>query len=264
MNKLIDTSSQIIAYAKDMAYSCQLKKKKIFSYPRFVVSFFLRRSWEMFESFIILIKERRIIDSAIILRSVLEMGISLGYIFSKDINEEETEIRAIIYMLDGDKQQLKLTNANLEGFKEFNSHIKERRDELKEQIIKMEDELKNKYKTKDWSLPSIQVRAELSRYNFFKKVYNQSYRDISNIEHHSMLFGQHYVESKGCDPILKINHLNFRSQLKPSVSLYLFRAVFIEIMNIFNKVFQLKWERKLSEMREIHEKEYKLLRDRSN
>ena len=100
LNKLIETSLKMIETAKGMLQSCQLKKSKVYSTSRFVVSFFLRRSWEMFESFLILIKENRIIDSAVLLRSLLEMGISLGYIFAKDADETENEIRALTYQLD--------------------------------------------------------------------------------------------------------------------------------------------------------------------
>ena len=234
LNKLIETSLKMIDIAKGMLQSCQLKKSKVYSTSRFVVSFFLRRSWEMFESFLILIKENRIIDSAALLRSLLEMGISLGYIFAKDADETENEIRALTYQLDGDRQQLKLTNSNLEGFKEFDSNIEARRDELKEQIKKIEAGLKDKYGKEEWDLPNIEQRAILSKYDVLKKVYNQSYRDLSNIEHHSILFGQHYVDSKKCEPIEEIKHLEHYSQLKPSVSLFIFRIVFIEILSVFN------------------------------
>ena len=261
LNKLIETSHKMIGTAKGMLQSCQLKKKKIYSTSRFVVSFFLRRSWEMFESFLILIKENRIIDSAVLLRSILEMGISLGYIFAKDIDETENEIRALTYQLDGDRHQLKLANSNLEGFKEFDSNIEPRRDELKEQIRIIEGILKDKYGKEEWNLPKIEQRAKLSNFDVLKKVYNQSYRDLSSIEHHNMLFGQHYVDSKNCEPIEEIKHLEHYSQLKPSVSLFLFRIVFIEILNVFNDVFILNWDKQVAEIRKFQDEEYALLKD---
>jgi len=251
----------MIDIAKGMLQSCHLKKNKVYSYSRFVISFFLRRSWEMFESFLIFIKENRIIDSAVLLRSLLEMGISLGYIFAKDIDETENEIRALTYQLDGDRQQLKLTNSNLEGFKEFDSNIEARRDELKEQIKIIEGVLKDKYGKEEWDLPNREQRAILSKSDVLRNVYNQSYRDLSNIEHHSILFGQHYVDSKECEPIEEINHLEHYSQLKPSVSLFLFRIVFIEILSVFNDEFQLKWDEKLAEVRKFQDEEYGLLKD---
>jgi len=261
LSKLIETSYKMIELAKSMLCSCQLKKGKVYSESRVVVSFFLRRSWEMFESFIILIKEARIIDSAVLLRSLLEMGFNLGYIFAKDLDEKENEIRALIYHLDEDRQQLKLINSNLEGFKEFDRDIEARQDELKEQIRFMEGVLKNKHGKESWSLPKIEERANLSKSDVLKSAYNQSYRDLSNIEHHSMLFGQHYVDSKECEPIEEINHLEHYSQLKPSVSLFLFRIVFIEILGVFNDVFQLNWGKQLAEIKKLQDEEYALLKD---
>lgn len=76
-----------------------------------------------------------------------------------------------------------------------------------------------------------------------------------------MLFGQHYVDSEKCEPIEEINHLEHYSQLKLSVSLFLFRIVFIEILSVFNQVFQLNWEEKLKEIRRMQEEEYALLKD---
>lgn len=261
LNKLIETSLKMIDIAKSMLQSCQLKKSKVYSTSRFVVSFFLRRSWEMFESFLILIKENRIIDSAVLLRSLLEMGINIGYIFAKDIDETENEIRALTYQLDGDRQQLKLTNSNLEGFKEFDSNIEARRDELKEQIRMIEGILKDKYGKEEWDLPKIEQRAILSKYDVLRSVYNQSYRDLSSIEHHSILFGKHYVDSKECEPIEEIKHLEHYSQLKPSVSLFLFRVVFIEILGVFNDVFKLNWDKQLAKVRKLQDEEYGLLKD---
>lgn len=261
LNKLIETSYRMIDIAKGMLQSCHLKKNKVYSDSRFIVSFFLRRSWEMFESFLILTKENRLIDSAVLLRSLLEMGINLGYIFANDIDERENEIRALKYLLDGNRQQVKLINSNLEGFKEFDSNIEARRDELKEKIENIEGVLKDRYGEENWCLPNIIDRAILSKSDVLKKAYNQSYRDLSSIEHHNMLFGQHYVDRKECEPIEEINYLEHYSQLKPSVKLFLFRIVFIEILSVFNDVFELNWHEKLVEIRKLQDEEYGLLKD---
>ena len=261
LNKLIETSLKMIDISKGMLKSCQLKKNKVYSTSRFVVSFFFRRSREMFESFIILTKENRIIDSAVLLRSLLEMGISLGYIFAKDIDETENEIRALTYQLGGDRQQLKLANSNLEGFKEFDINIEARRNELKEQIRIIEGILKDKYEKEEWDLPKIEQRAILSKSDVLKKVYNQSYRDLSSIEHHNMLFGQYYVDDKKCEPIEEIRHLDHFPQLKPAVSLFLFRIIFIEILSLFNDEFHLNWDKQVAEIRKFQDKEYRLLKD---
>jgi hypothetical protein len=258
--KLIESSSKMVELAKSMLRSCQSKKEKVHSEARIVVSFFLRRSWEMFESLIILIKEERIIDAALLLRSQLEMGFTLGYIFAKDIDENENEIRALNFHLDGNRQQLKLVNSNIEGFKEFDKQIEARREELKKQIDDIEGVLKNKYKREEWKIPIIEERAKQSGSEVLKSAYNQSYRDLSNIEHHSMLFGEHYVNDKECEPRENINHLLQYPQFKPAVSLFLFRIVFIEILNVFNQVFRLNWNKQVEDIRKIQDEEYGLLK----
>lgn len=262
LNRLIETSDKMIGVAKCMLHACQLKKNKVYTYQRFVISFFLRRSWESFESFLILIKENRIIDGAVLLRSFLEMGINLGYIYAKDINEAENEKRALRYLLDGNRQQLKLINSNLDGFKEFDKNIEARRDEINAQIAEMEGIFREKYRDENWELPrTIEERARLSKYEVLQLAYNQSYRDLSNIEHHSILFGEHYVDSKECEPLEEIDHLKYHSQLRPAISLFLFRAVFIEILNIFNREFRLTWETQLTDLRKLQDEEYALLKE---
>lgn len=262
LDQLIETSNKMIDIAKGMIQSCHLKKNKVYSDSRFVVAFFLRRSLEIFESFLILVKENRIIDSAVLLRSFMDMGINLGFIFAKDIEEREKEIRASKYLLEGNWQQLKLTECIIEELKEININIEARKDELEEQIKFMKDKLKKKFGVKKWKrLPSIRQRAEMSNFEVLKTAYNFAYVDLSSIEHHNVLFGQHYVDSEKCEPIVEINHLEHFPQFKPSVSIVLSRMIFIEILSAFNDAFQLKWEEKLSEMRKVHEGEYALLKE---
>jgi hypothetical protein len=261
LSKLIETGYRMIDVARSMQLACQRKKKKVYSHSRFVVSFFLSRAREMFESFLIFIKENRIIDSALLLRSLLEMGISLGYIFAADIDEAENEKRALRYLLDGDKQQLKLINSNLNGFKDFDPNIEKRRDELKDQIKTMESAFRDKFGDDNWDLPCIKERAKLSKSTVLQNAYNQSYRDLSNIEHHSILFGQHYVDSEKCEPKKEINHLKQHPQFKPAVSVFLFRIVFVEILSVFNDVFRLKWTEHIEVLRKLQDAECLLLKE---
>ncbi|MFQ6089794.1 MAG: hypothetical protein ACE5K0_12975, partial [Candidatus Methanofastidiosia archaeon] len=57
---------------------------------------------------LILIKERRLMDSLVLLRSFCEMGINIGYIFLDKIDKSEKEIRVLKYMLEGNRAQLKI------------------------------------------------------------------------------------------------------------------------------------------------------------
>jgi len=258
--KLIETSEKMIQVADDLLRACHRKEKKVCSQTRYVISFFLRRSSEMFESFLLLVKENRIIDAALLLRSLWEMGISLGYIFAKDIDETESEKRALRYLLDGDRQQLKLVIGNLDGFREFDPNIEKRRDILEGRINEMEGILKQKYKEKKWKLPSIEQRSKLSNYEVLRNAYNQAYRGLSNIEHHSYLFGDLYVDGKRCEPKRSPDHLKRYPQYKLEVSLFQFRLIFIEFLNVFNREFRLGHEKQLEELNKSQDEEYELLK----
>lgn len=262
MTKFIETSNKMIAVATGMLKTCKSKKKKVYSHSRFASSFLFRRSWEMFESFLILVKEGRIIDSAVLLRSFLDMGITLGYIFAKDIDEIENEKRACLYLIEGNKFQLKLANSNMDGFRKYDIKIEERRDELEKQVRDLETEFKKQFGEEEIIFPSsIEERAKQSNYEILRKVYDISYRVLSSIEHHSFFFGQGYVDGDECEPLEEINHLKRHPQLKLSVSLFYFKLIFIEVLNVFNEVFRLSWDKQVAELRALHDEEYVLLRD---
>ncbi len=122
--------------------------------------------------------------------------------------------------------------------------------------------LKEKFGVVKWKrLPTILQRADLSKHEILKEVYNQSYVSLSSIEHHNIFFGQHYVDSKECEPIKEINPLEHFPHFRPAVSLFLFRIIFIEILNIFNQEFKLNWEEKILDMRKSQDEEYPLLKE---
>ena len=261
LDKLIKTSYRLLEITRKMLQSCQLKRNKVYSDRRFIISFFFRRAWQLYESFLMLIKENRLIDSLILLRSFCEMGINLGYIFSDKIDNDEKNIRALKYMLNGDEAQLKIINANLEDFKEIDSKIEDRRDKLKQDIKKIKKILKKKYGLENWDLPSLDQRATESGFDIIKKIYNQIYRYTSNIEHHNIFFGRDYVNKNRCEPRESLEKFSQLPHLKPPVILYLFRIIYIEVLGAFNDEFKLNWEKKLSEIKKIHEDEYPLLRN---
>jgi len=104
-------------------------------------------------------------------------------------------------------------------------------------------------------------RAIKSNYEILRKVYDQSYRILSSIEHHSILFGQDYVNSDECEPAGEIDPLERHPQLKLAVSLFYFRSIFIEILNVFNNTYRLGWEKQVAELRALQDEEYPLLRE---
>ena len=244
-----------------MLEECERKHNADFSYGKFVIAFFFRRAIEMFESFLLLISRKRLIDGLILLRSFCEMGINLGYIFSDENNENEKNIRALKYVLAGDRAQLKLIITNLEDFREFDDNIEHRRNEVASNIEKIENILCDEYGIENWELISIEERAKHSGFDVVKSIYNQIYRYTSNIEHHNMFFGQDYVSTDNCIPLKTINEFHKLPHIKSPVSLYLFRIIYIEILVAFNNEYHLNFDDNLSKLRKKHEKEYSLLKN---
>ena len=200
LGKMIDSSYMFIETAKEMIKSCKRKRAKVISYSRYIASFFILRAIELFESFLILIQADKKVDSVVLLRSLLNMAIDLGWIL--DTDKRAKEIRATTYLLSGDYEQKKILQKNLVEFKKHYPDMNPRLDELETNIKKMEDYLSEKYKISKWKMPNIYERAKIvggTALNF----YNQVYTYYSNIEHHSYLFGRAYVDEKNCEPIDK-------------------------------------------------------------
>ena len=254
LNELYEACNKLNELAEKMLETCCLKKEKIKSYGRVIVSFYFRRSWEMFESFIILIRTGRLVDAALLLRSLCDMAINLGYM-TADPNKKE--IRVMRLMLEGNRAQLKLINTNLEAFKELDSKIEARRNELKENLEKIEAEWKKEYQEENWELPPIDQRAQKAGVAVFN-YYNIVYRPYSNIEHHNIFFGQDYVDEEKCEPIGKLEKITKSSVFRPDITLYMFKGLFLVILSKFNKEFQLKWGDEIKKRLEKHKEEYKL------
>lgn len=188
------------------------------------------------------------------LRSFWEMGITSGYIFE---NSELRELNALRYLLQEQKARVKIINANLEGFREFDSNIESRRDKIAENITDIKTKLRDKYGEKDWELPSIEQRAVQSGSEVLKQAYNQIYRYTSNIEHHNYFFGINYVDEKNCEPRREISETYL---LKPEINLIMARSILLALMNYFNDEFKLNWEEKISKLQEIQDEEYHQLK----
>jgi len=254
LDELYEACNKLIELAKEMLETCCLKKEKVKSYSRVIVSFYFRRSWEMLESFITLIKAGRLVDAALLLRSLCDMAINLGYM-TADPNRKK--IRAMRLMLEGNRAQLKLINTNLKGFKDLDSNIEARRDELKEDLEKIEADWKKEYQEENWELPTIEQRARKAGEVIFN-YYNLVYRPYSNIEHHNIFFGQDYVDKEKCEPIEELEKFTKSPVFRPDITLYMFKGLFLVILSKFNKEFQLKGGDEIKKRLEKHKEEYKL------
>lgn len=251
VNDLLSSCKGLIYLAEQMLKSCQIKKQKVHSYSRYIVSFFFRRSLQMLQSFVILIKEHRLVDGAVLLRSLCNMAIDLAYI---TVNPKRKEIKALKYMLKGETDQQKLLEDNYDVIKELDSNIDSRRTEIEKNIKNIKSELTKKYKITKWGLSPIKKRAEDSGKIVFN-YYTQVYGYYSNIEHHSIFFGNYYVDWDKCEPRENLEEIESSVFFRPEIILYLFRGLFLVILSKFNKEFQLKWGDIISDCLKIHASE---------
>lgn len=254
INELVETCKESIELAKKMLDSCQRKRNKVHSDSRFIVSFFFSRSWEMFQSFLILIREGRFVDASLLLRSLSNMAIILAYI---TVSPQEKEVRAKKYIIKDYNDRLKLINKNYDELKPLSNKIDSKIDQLKLKIENLEDELRNKYSEKKLGFPSIKDCAKKSEPRVFRH-YNLVYSLYSNVEHHSLLFQKEYVDSRRCEPKENLVPIKEFIFFQPEMILYYFNGLFLEILWRFNNEFRLNWEDRIENMLKTHENRYKL------
>jgi len=255
-DQMMSSCYELIATARSMMESCRQKRNKRKSDSRLVISMFLNRSIELFESFLVLLKNNRLADSAILLRSFWEMGINTSYIFS-DIKLKE--INALKFLINEEKEKTNLLRRNLEEFKKYDCNIEKRLKELEQQKIVMVDFFNKKYKTSDLKWPKIIDRAEKTKDRVVKKAYDQIYCYLCSIEHHDMSFGRNYIDEKTDEPL---EHIKTPPLLRPELNIIMARSILLVIMKTFDKEYCLKWEGVLKKLEVKHGKEYEEMKQK--
>jgi hypothetical protein len=181
------------------------------------------------------------------------MAIDFAYVLDED--KKNKEIRAIKYLLAGDKEQKKILIRDKDVFKKYYPDLDSRLDVLSFKISTMENILTRKYGIRNLSLPTIYDRAKEvggEALNY----YNHIYAYYSNVEHHNYMFGQAYVDIAKCEPLEKPEAIDKSSYFRPELILIMFRSLFHIILQGFNIEFRLKWKDKLDDLLKIHNKEY--------
>ncbi len=242
-NSLLRCKSHL-DFAERMYQKCAKRNRKTKTFYRIILSFFFARSWEMFHSLIVLIKEERVVDAAILLRSLCNMAIDLAYI-TRDIKRKEIE--AIKYCIQGDRAQINIINANLKDFKGFDSNIELRKQKLEKNVKNLKKHFAENYPGESsWDYPRwISKRAEEAGGYIFM-AYNLVYRLFSNIEHHNMFFGQDYVDTGKSEPILFPEKIKKSDLYRPEFLLYFFEWIFLMILKCFNWEYRLKLREEIS------------------
>lgn len=256
LDKMICTAHEFLAVAKKMMDSCRQKEKKCCSDCRLIIAFFCRRAVEITESFLILIKENKLPDASILLRSFWEMGIDTDYIFSET---EKKEINSLKYLLKEYSSKKSLLEKNKEEFKANGLDVETRLKEVLEEKNLIKKKIPEKYKEINLSWPTIYDRAKNSKYWVIRQAYNMHYVYLCNIEHHDMSFGKKYLDLAKCEPL---NEITIPELLRADVNLIMWRGILLEIMKTFNREFNLKWGKVLAKLEIMQDAEYKKMKER--
>jgi hypothetical protein len=241
--EMIEHSMGLLRLGNSVNDSCLRKQHKVKSNYRLVLSAYFARSIEIFESIILLIKNDRVTDAGVLLRSLANLIINLGYI---DKNREE---RATLLLADGATQHLKLYKKS-KSF--FNSIGKSR--EVEGYIRHYENE-KNKLSriirlkyphAIPWEDVKIIEKAKANQE--LQYIYDLLYSDLSRFEHHDFSASRVYVDPNTCNPILKSGAHRHSPVLNHIKILILSNIIFGIVLEFFNGEYQLKWKEKIDEM----------------
>jgi hypothetical protein len=241
--EMIKHSMGLLRLANSVNDSCFRKQQKVKSNFRLVLSAYFARSFEIFESIILLIKNDRVTDAGVLLRSLANLIINLGYI---DKNREE---RATLFLADGATQHLKLYKKSKNFFnsigkskevEDYIRHYENEKNKLSRIIL-----LKYPHAT-PWDDIKIIEKAKATQE--LRYVYDLLYSDLSRFEHHDFSASRVYVDPDTCNPILKRGGHRHSPVLNHKNILILSNIIFGIVLELFNGEYQLKWKEKIDEM----------------
>jgi hypothetical protein len=173
-------------------------------------------------------------------------------------DKKKKEIRAISYLLKGDIEQKKLLEKNIGEFRKQYHDLDKRLDKLKSDIINMEGILKKEFNIMSCDVPNIYERAKEAGPTALN-IYNLVYSYYSNVEHHSYLFGQAYVDMDNCEPLVPPYGFEKSTFFIPEILITMARGLFISVLEAFNSEFRLSWIEKIKELAKIHDEEYEMI-----
>jgi hypothetical protein len=256
LEAMIRTTHEFLETANKMMDSCRKKENKRCSDSRLVIAFFCRRAVEITESFLILIKENKLPDALVLLRSFWEMGINTDYIYSA---EEKREINSLKYLLNEYRSTIKILEKNQEEFRADGLDVDARLAEIQGDEASAKKRSAEEHGGEDMSWPYISDRAKNSKSWVIKQAYNMAYAYACNIEHHDISFGKDYLDVGRCEPLKEISTPML---LRPDVNLFMCRGILLVIMKTFNDEFDLKWGKVLERFEIIQDDEYKKMKER--
>lgn len=243
-DRMIATGYEFVELANKMMKSCRQKDNKVRTNSRAVISFFMSRAVEGFESFLLLLRNNRLADAEVLFRSFCEMGINTAYIYP---DPKLKDLLVMQFLLNESKEVIKTLNNNKDELRQDGYEVDERVAKKQSGLDKMKTDFANQFPGGDWKWPHIDERVKLSNSTVIHSMYYQVYAFASNVEHHNMFFGRDYIDLDKFEPA-KVVELN--PILRPELNMIIFRSILLVIMKTFNSEFQLKWDDALKGLEE--------------
>lgn len=240
---LYEYSEKIINLARSMHGSCVRKINKVRTNYRIVLSSYFARALEIFESILIMVRNDRITDAGVLLRSLTNLMINLGYI---DRNKEE---RATLMLFDLATQHKKLYEKSRNFFvsigktHQVDRYIQHYRNEER----KLERIIRQSYpNAMRWDRIRISTRASANR--DLQYIYDLLYSDLSRFEHHDFSALRAYVNPDTCNPIITTGPRRHSPVLNHENILMLSCILFGIVLEFFNDEFRLRWRERITEL----------------
>jgi len=242
VEELFSHSEEMLKLAESLYDACRRKTNKVKSRYRMVLSAYFSRAHELFESILLLVREDRITDAGVLLRSLSNLLININYI------AEKKEERATLFIQDAVRIDLKFLTDNRDFFDpiwtaaEVDVKIKY----LNDQKTEIDDIVKKEYPNAQ-PLP----RHILDRAGVCKEMkYNYSlvYADLSRFEHHDFSGSSAYVDADTCNPVMGADVRVHSAILGHSAILFFANTLFGMIFEFFNEEYQLKWDDRIHDL----------------
>ena len=237
-------SERIIELARSMQGSCVRKvNKKKTNYRLVLSSIYFARAFEIFESIIFLVRENRITDAGILLRSLTNLIINLRYI------EKNKEERATLLLFDLATQHRKLYEKSKNFFdsikktQQVNRYIQFYKNEEQrlQRIIR-----RNYPNATPWD--RIRISDKAAVHHDMQYVYDLLYADLSRYEHNDFSAMRSYVNPDTMDPIITTGSRRHSPVLNPTNILMITSIIFGIVIELFNDEFRLRWRERIIEL----------------
>lgn len=243
LSYLTNYSERIVELARSMHGSCVRKINKRKTNYRLVLSSYFSRAFEIFESILNLVRNDRITDAGVLLRSLCNLMINLGYI---DRNKEE---RATLLLFDSATQHKKLYEKSKDFFysigkaQQVNRYIQHYSNEEQ----RLQQIVRQRYpNATPWHRIRISERASANR--DLQYIYDLLYSDLSRYEHHDFSAMRSYVNPETLNPTITTGPRRHSPVLNHKNIFMLSSILFGIVLEFFNDEYRLNWREKITEL----------------